>query len=596
MKFNIKEKKIKLISLGLAPITIFPMLIAAGCSIVAQDQSNLLSKVNYLAIGDSVTAGFNQDTYRDFQGKMDKDGNLSGQSYPAFFAHYLQKINKNSLVSYDNLAISGTTTENWLNLINPKKYPKGKVSDNPLVSGYTGNEKFNEINSVFGKFDKDSYPELISKIKNANLLTMSVGANDPFVVITEFTKFFIPGSKDNEELKKLIDAADKSKKEEIIGSYLKSKVNEKIDELKTNLDNLIKELKAINPNLRINLIGYKIPNSTLVRVLQHLLHNELKIELDFIQSSTEKINKIIREVAIKNQENYVDVYDKSLWNENDEKFSATKLDIHPQIQGYKKIAHQLLLKLATNPNEEGDSSVSDLKNSKNFDDIVDGKPTYKQIIDVSSFAKTNKELLNKLNENKNTSEFIDSKSTFDKNQEDAVKNDKVLFTNIIKNFLGSKALGGINIKDLLESHPFAKEFLGNRLKDFEPSGSLLKDLEVIQEKLKSLISKKDVVLADELVKAIVEVLESNGAPGKVEKLNRDVLTRRIFGKLVPLFLGGGGSPTKSRPKINRESLKKLLDRVKNPPAAKPANPTTPKPAKPAATQPGTSGSTSGVSS
>ncbi|CNS20589.1 GDSL-like Lipase/Acylhydrolase [Salmonella enterica subsp. enterica serovar Typhimurium str. DT104] len=102
------RKFLRLTSLTLAPFSVFTTLISAGCL----QKNSLLSEVNYLALGDSLTAGFNEETYRDFQGTLDKDGNLSGQSYPAYFAYYLQKLNKNSLVSYDNLAISGTTTEN----------------------------------------------------------------------------------------------------------------------------------------------------------------------------------------------------------------------------------------------------------------------------------------------------------------------------------------------------------------------------------------------------------------------------------------------------------------------------------------------------
>ncbi|CNS20615.1 GDSL-like Lipase/Acylhydrolase [Salmonella enterica subsp. enterica serovar Typhimurium str. DT104] len=93
---------------------------------------------------------------------------------------------------------------------------------------------------------------------------------------------------------------------------LKAEVNKKIEEINTNLDNLIKELKALNPKLSINLIGYKLPNSGFIKILKYLLYTYAKIETDFINEIPEKINKIIRETAIKNKVNYIDVYDKSI--------------------------------------------------------------------------------------------------------------------------------------------------------------------------------------------------------------------------------------------------------------------------------------------
>ncbi|MXR23084.1 SGNH/GDSL hydrolase family protein [Mycoplasma flocculare] len=560
MKFK-RKKFLRLTSLTLAPFSVFTALISAGC--FAQ-QNSLISEVNYLALGDSLTAGFNQETFHDFQGKLDKDGNLNGQSYPAFFAHFLQKLNKDSLVSYNNLAISGTTTENWLHFLNPKKYPKGKLSENPLASGYTGNEKINEINSVFGKFDKSSYPELIEKITKANLLTMSVGANDPFVIITKFIPFLVAGTESYpEDIKKLIES-DKNNQTQIIGNYIKSEVNKKIEEFKTNLDNLVKELKEINPNLKINFIGYNLPKSILVHVLKHLLYNEFKIELEFIKDSTDKINNIIRETSMKNGVNYVDVYDKNLWNDSDKKLAATEFDIHPQIQGYKKIAHQLLLKLTLDPNEGGDSSEVDFKNTKNFDDILNGKATYSRIIDINSFAKSNKEFLDKLNDNKKTSEFIESKSTFETKQDELVKNSKSSIKDVIKNFLGSELFNSFDIKKyLLETSELLKTYASSIFDGFHPSGSFLKDLENLQEKFKHYLKDPNTQLVDFTIQTLVNYLEEISAPGSEEKININSILTQLKNKLFSLvdikkvfggnginysgILGGGKKPTATSP-------------------------------------------------
>ncbi|MXR10305.1 SGNH/GDSL family surface lipase p65 [Mesomycoplasma hyopneumoniae] len=492
------RKFLRLTSLTLAPFSVFTTLISAGCL----QKNSLLSEVNYLALGDSLTAGFNEETYRDFQGTLDKDGNLSGQSYPAYFAYYLQKLNKNSLVSYDNLAISGTTTENWLYLLNPTKYPNGKMSDNPLVTNYSGNEKYNEIGSVFGNFNKDSYPGLVEKVKKANLLTMSVGANDPFLAIfNEFKKWASIIKPKSEEAKKLLDPNERANFLAEKGMLLKAEVNKKIEEINTNLDNLIKELKALNPKLSINLIGYKLPNSGFIKILKYLLYTYAKIETDFINEIPEKINKIIRETAIKNKVNYIDVYDKSIWNDSDKNLMAKNFDFHPSIQGYKKIAHQLLLKLTLDQEEKDDSNAEELKNTTNFDDFDENKPTYSKVIDLSVFAKSNKEFLEKLNENKQTSEFIAQKSTFDTDQEAAIKDDKRTFGNIVREIVSLPIFDNFDFRELIPvSNPFVKAIINSYLG--KPAGSLIKDIEQLENKVKD-YARPNIKIFDTIIDSFI---------------------------------------------------------------------------------------------
>ncbi|MXR10959.1 SGNH/GDSL hydrolase family protein [Mycoplasma hyopneumoniae] len=492
------RKFLRLTSLTLAPFSVFTTLISAGCL----QKNSLLSEVNYLALGDSLTAGFNEETYRDFQGTLDKDGNLSGQSYPAYFAYYLQKLNKNSLVSYDNLAISGTTTENWLYLLNPTKYPNGKMSDNPLVTNYSGNEKYNEIGSVFGDFNKDSYPGLVEKVKKANLLTMSVGANDPFLAIfNEFKKWASIIKPKSEEAKKLLDPNERANFLAEKGMLLMAEVNKKIEEINTNLDNLIKELKALNPKLSINLIGYKLPNSGFIKILKYLLYTYAKIETDFINEIPEKINKIIRETAIKNKVNYIDVYDKSIWNDSDKNLMAKNFDFHPSIQGYKKIAHQLLLKLTLDQEEKDDSNAEELKNTTNFDDFDENKPTYSKVIDLSVFAKSNKEFLEKLNENKQTSEFIAQKSTFDTDQEAAIKDDKRTFGNIVREIVSLPIFDNFDFRELIPvSNPFVKAIINSYLG--KPAGSLIKDIEQLENKVKD-YARPNIKIFDTIIDSFI---------------------------------------------------------------------------------------------
>ncbi|MDW2923201.1 SGNH/GDSL hydrolase family protein [Mesomycoplasma ovipneumoniae] len=470
------RKRLKLISLGLLPIATAVTFVAC----VSQDSAKLQT-FKYLAIGDSVTAGFNQETYRDFQGKLNSQGGgVTGLSYPSFFAHYLQKLNKDSLVSYDNLAFSGATVKNWLNLINPSRYPTGKVADNPFVpKNNDQNTKFNELSTVFGNFNKSSYPELTQKIKNANLLTMTLGANDIFLVATKFGSLLSPETSGiKEELDKItVESAPATtqetapadgkkttkKKDDLkpkIAKYIKNEISTKITEFKADLEKLLKELKEINPNLHINLLSYKLPNSLLVQVLSNLFANDFGLEKDYFQKVTTEINTAIRQTAQKAKVNYVDPFDAEIWNDSDTKLGATKFDIHPQVKGYKKIAEQLLLKLATDQSQAG-AVVDNIKKSTKFTDNDSGNLTYKHVLDLSSVAKTNEELLKKINDNKSENDFINEESEFEKTQNSLVKDNKVDLSDSMLSVLSSNIFGKLDFKDLVKKsgHWLASSFV-----------------------------------------------------------------------------------------------------------------------------------------
>ncbi|MDF9627973.1 GDSL-type esterase/lipase family protein [Mesomycoplasma ovipneumoniae] len=491
------RKRLKLISLGLLPIATAVTFVAC----VSQDSAKLQS-FKYLAIGDSVTAGFNQETYRDFQGKLNSQGGgVSGLSYPSFFAHYLQKLNKDSLVSYDNLAFSGATVKNWLNLINPTKYTTGKVADNPFVpKNNDQNTKFNDLSTVFGNFNKSSYPELTQKIKNANLLTMTLGANDIFLVATKFGSLLSPETSGiKEELDKItVESApattqetapadgkkDTKEKEDLkpkIAKYIKNEISTKITEFKADLENLLKELKTINPNLHINLLPYKLPNSLLVQVLSNLFSNDFGLEKDYFQKVTTEINTAIRQTAQKASVNYVDPFDSDIWNDSDTKLGATQFDIHPQVKGYKKIAEQLLLKLATNQSQAGDV-VDNIKKSTKFTDNASGNLTYKHVLDLSSVAKTNEELLKKINDNKSETDFIYEESEFEKSQASLVKDDKKDLVDSMISVLSSNIFGKLDFKDLVaKSGNFYSSILVNLIPESASEKSLAEILKTLGE-------------------------------------------------------------------------------------------------------------------
>ncbi|MDW2931144.1 SGNH/GDSL hydrolase family protein [Mesomycoplasma ovipneumoniae] len=576
------RKRLKLISLGLLPIATAVTFVAC----VSQDSAKLQT-FKYLAIGDSVTAGFNQETYRDFQGKLNSQGGgVSGLSYPSFFAHYLQKLNKDSLVSYDNLAFSGATVKNWLNLINPSKYTTGKVADNPFVpKNNDQNTKFNDLSTVFGNFNKSSYPELIQKIKNANLLTMTLGANDIFLVATKFGSLLSPETSGiKEELDKItVESApattqetapadpkkDSKKKEDLkpkIAKYIKNEISTKITEFKADLEKLLNELKAINPNLHINLLPYKLPNSLLVQVLSNLFANDFGLEKDYFQKVTTEINTAIRQTAQKAKVNYVDPFDAEIWNDSDTKLGATKFDIHPQVKGYKKIAEQLLLKLATDQSQAG-AVVDNIKKSTKFTDNDSGNLTYRHVLDLSSVAKTNEELLKKINDNKSENDFIDEESEFEKTQNSVIEGDKRDLADSMLSVLSSNIFGKLDFKDLVKKsgHWLASSFV-KFIPESASEQSLAEVLKLLGDFAKPYLNKPDTDIVKVALNKVLTDLEKNTKDSKNHsKITFPSIIKSIISTFVsnldiakvlvdlPKLTGKGSTSSSSTPSTSSNS-------------------------------------------
>ncbi|WP_341492200.1 GDSL-type esterase/lipase family protein [Mesomycoplasma ovipneumoniae] len=580
------RKRLKLISLGLLPLATAVTFVAC----VSQDSAKLQT-FKYLAIGDSVTAGFNQETYRDFQGKLNSQGGgVSGLSYPSFFAHYLQKLNKDSLVSYDNLAFSGATVKNWLNLINPTKYPNGKVADNPFVpKNNDQNTKFNDLSTVFGNFNKSSYPELTQKIKNANLLTMTLGANDIFLVATKFGSLLSPETSGiKEELDKItVESApattqetapadpkkdakkDSKKKEDLkpkIAKYIKKEISTKITEFKADLEKLLKELKEINPNLHINLLAYKLPNSLLVQVLSNLFANDFGLEKDYFQKVTTEINTAIRQTAQKAKVNYVDPFDAEIWNDSDTKLGATKFDIHPQVKGYKKIAEQLLLKLATDQSQAG-AVVDNIKKSTKFTDNDSGNLTYRHVLDLSSVAKTNEELLKKINDNKSENDFIDEESEFEKTQNSVIEGDKRDLADSMLSVLSSNIFGKLDFKDLVKKsgHWLAGSFV-KFIPESASEQSLAEVLKLLGDFAKPYLNKPDTDIVKVALNKVLTDLEKNTKDSKNHsKITFPSIIKSIISTFVsnldiakvlvdlPKLTGKGSTSSSSTPSTSSNS-------------------------------------------
>ncbi|MDW2910471.1 SGNH/GDSL hydrolase family protein [Mesomycoplasma ovipneumoniae] len=302
----------------------------------AQETEELLDKINYLSLGDSISAGFNWDYSFDVRGMLDENNQVKGLSYPAFFANFIQKVNPNALKSFDNLALSWTTATDWLYLLNPEN-EKYKNSDKTHFRfNYHLDKKLNspygqQIREVFDDFSATSFPKLHKKIQDSNLITLSLGAND-LIESIDFRVIAKP-------LQKLATKAEAS-------FEFMQNIELAYQKIYRNLLTLVENLRKINPNVRIVLVGYNSLTSNIVKFFEKLLTNEIGLPENYANLAIKRLNSTIKQVAKVQKVQYVDLYNEKIWQENPTEFATKELDIHPSTKGYKKMAQDLLFKLA----------------------------------------------------------------------------------------------------------------------------------------------------------------------------------------------------------------------------------------------------------
>ncbi|WP_434336787.1 SGNH/GDSL hydrolase family protein [Mesomycoplasma conjunctivae] len=511
-------------------------------------KTTLLSKVKYLAIGDSVTAGFNFDYFLDLRGKLE-NGKISGLSYPAFFAHFLQQVNSNSLVSFDNLALSGTTIEDWLYLLdasNPKyaSLDKSFFKFNTNLNQVTNSPFGQQISDTFGDFSATSYPKFIAKIKDANLLTLTLGAND-FIQSLDFSL-----------LSKTFGASVEEKLQ--LGKLFVKNIELSLIKIKDNLAQLVGKLLEINPNLHINLLGYNHLGSTTVKFLEHLLVNELALEDNFSSKTIDQLNQIIQETALNYGLNYVNVFNDELWLDAKNGFAKNEFDIHPSTKGYKKMAQDLLLKLALDQDNLGQKTFKDILPTWNNKYINKDLDSYSRDLNVA----TNEQLLTFLT-NQQKNDFVAKNSEYEQENEknlqpfaasnkDAilsfVDNGNFLLQRFVSILGQNKQINEI-LKQLITNF-FKKENHGNTnfvefLKTFVNSNFFSKSLSNIATYIKKIVDNQDwsgatiskllsyiqenLLTEENLVEAYKEFIKSDVIQ-KNETEVRSILFASLFGQ------------------------------------------------------------------
>lgn len=237
--------------------TIFLVIILIGVFLIYKLNTN--TKVYYLSLGDSLAIG--QNPYGEI-----------GYGYSDYVNKYLKKNNKLKFYSKD-FASSGDRIVDLIAKI--EKNEKTKLQDEEIT--------------------------IQNAISKANVITLSIGANDLF------EKAGLNDMNYN------LDKVDETEK------YL--------PEIISNLDKLLKLIRKYNDD-KIILIGYYNPlaplSSKYTRELEPLFM---------------KVNENYKAVAESNGCDYIDVYE--IFKENPE-YLPNPSDIHPSNTGYEVISDQII--------------------------------------------------------------------------------------------------------------------------------------------------------------------------------------------------------------------------------------------------------------
>ncbi|WDV48585.1 hypothetical protein [Mesomycoplasma ovipneumoniae] len=359
-------------------------------NLLKKSETGLLKELKYLALGDSLSSGFDWESNLDGRGKM-TDGSISGISFPAFFANFAQSIQPNSVKSFKNLALNNSSISDWIYLLDPKN---NIISDENLVNlrsqTYNSSNFADTIRSVFENFSGD-FSNLRNEIRNANLITISIGFKD---FLNTFNSTFF----DN-----VLSGNTSQNSYETIATN----INYAFVKIKHNLKRLITLIKNINPETYINLIGYYNEHTKIDKFLNDLLKNYL-LEFEPNLLSVSRLNDEIKEVSQQMGVNFINPFFEKSWDGKSDPFFDTNLDFRPQIKANKQIAQNLIISLALSPKSLNKSTKRD-ENDEILLTNFSANNLDSQQLDFGS----NKEILEKITVNGSLQNFINENSSFE---------------------------------------------------------------------------------------------------------------------------------------------------------------------------------------
>ncbi len=257
-----------------------------------------MAKKRLLFLGDSLTAGVYSD------GKMRYDR----VNYPQMIATMYE--NQGMLDSYYNMAVSGFRTIDVLKQLVDNISYNENVAYN-IVCEYTYKKGLKDYHHTAKIIEHDM--RINDLIERSDEIILTLGSND-------YLKFFYTYQ---DKMTKII----RSKDADLIETTT--------DEVIVHYHQIFKMIKAINPRIKIVLIGSYVPHKS--KYVQNMFYDMFKQIEDQIR------NDLCAEIS---NLHFVSIIDG--FKENRDEFLDNPLNIHPNKMGYAYMAKQYEIQIGVN--------------------------------------------------------------------------------------------------------------------------------------------------------------------------------------------------------------------------------------------------------
>ncbi len=338
----------------------------------------------YTVLGDSNASGYGLDAYFANAGSTEavKEGDLIPGSYPAIIADAL------GCETVDVCSHCAWRTNEFLHMIAPDCGVEWS-------SFFLRALDFVKSETLIGKGEA-----IVNAIEKADLISVDFGSNDIYsYAINETYEMHadeLEGMLDTLNaisddpsilLQEMITIADKLGFLKQLIDDFKANLDENTAEYEANMVLVINEIRKINPDAKILVMGVFCPISLDLRINHQVV-------LDFISSSDKRIssinNYLKNECPVKDEYTFVDVsktecfgigaldVQKLLALDENVKYSAVKM-VHPNEAGHQYIANQILATMQAEISAPvvSVSSTSLLKKASLKWNDVDGAVSYR---------------------------------------------------------------------------------------------------------------------------------------------------------------------------------------------------------------------------
>ncbi|MCU4117068.1 hypothetical protein N8G13_01135 [Mycoplasma zalophi] len=310
------------------------------------DYFEINNNLNYLAIGDEFSGGFNSKFGFLSLGKFNKQENkIIGLSYPAFFARIINNLNPGYLKEFDNFSLPNIKIKQYIELIQNTNLSQ----DTQRILNFANifnNEKTNPFKNQYDHY-LTNLTNIQTKIKQANLITINLGMHD-------LINFF-----PLQDLKELQNQKSKENIEKAL-EQLNASLALRASKITKYMENLINVIKSFNSQTNIVVMGYSKPFIHFEYLVNEIfLKNKIQ-DISIIDIFMQYLNSALKLAANKSACMYIDNDESDFLSKHKEFLYESYFDIHPTEKMYKFIAQNMIVKLGL----ENKFVIDSYKNNK----------------------------------------------------------------------------------------------------------------------------------------------------------------------------------------------------------------------------------------